>query len=91
MYRGFQRKIITVGGRLSPWIDEDQLNKQRLEKQMEKTAEIAEPEPINNLETFWQKRRKSIQYEEGKIQIISGIKKGQVFPRKGKSEFLILY
>merc|ERR1711862_50861 len=94
--RIFQRKIQTVGGRLSPW--KDDTNESRL---------IATPPPVvqdakNSSETndddgsvqnkYWQKRRKSAQYEEGRKELIPGELQPKVqFPRRQKTKFPILF
>merc|ERR1711962_538220 len=90
MYHKFQRKIPDVGGRLSPWVDEEEL------KNIEKEREVNNSTPGQTEEgaatedpklKYWQKRRKSIQSPEN-IQIIDKVKKGKVFPRRPKSSFV---
>ena len=69
----FQRKIESVGGRLSPWVDEDEF-KRRERRRSEEKAEPAgrdletkrspsspssSPSPIPD--PFWPRRKKNIQ------------------------------
>merc|ERR1712049_95488 len=94
MSRKFQRKIQTVGGRLSPW--KDDTNESRLiaappvvQDAMNNTEPIDDGSVQNK---YWQKRRKSAQYEEGRKELIPGELQPKVqFPRRQKTKFPILY
>merc|ERR1711860_437129 len=83
MSRKFQRKIQTVGGRLSPWKDDTN-------KDAKNNTEPIDDESVQN--KYWQKRRKSAQYEEGRKELIPGELQPKVqFPRRQKTKFPILY
>merc|ERR1711860_191070 len=74
MSRKFQRKIQTVGGRLSPWKDDS--NESRLiaaPPDVQDAKNNTEPIDDGSVQNkYWQKRRKSAQYEEGRKELIPG-------------------
>merc|ERR1711922_3103 len=93
MSRKFQRKIQTVGGRLSPW--KDDTNESRLiavpvDQDAKNNTEPIDDGSVQN--KYWQKRRKSAQYDEGRKELIPGELQPKVqFPRRQKTKFPILY
>ena len=68
----FQRKISSVGGRLSPWVDEEEFKRRerrRSEEKSEPSGNKVETEPVtcSKLSTspvsdpYWPRRKKNIQ------------------------------
>eukprot|EP00088_Acartia_fossae_P025516 TRINITY_DN2634_c0_g1_i3.p1 TRINITY_DN2634_c0_g1~~TRINITY_DN2634_c0_g1_i3.p1 ORF type:complete len:115 (-),score=22.76 TRINITY_DN2634_c0_g1_i3:3-347(-) len=105
-------RVGKVGGRISPWGNNDDVNDQHqefeddislddkeslLEEETRQEGEVKEIK--NNGEKFWQYRKKSfLRLDSGSDKIIvipspqqKMAKKGQIFPRRPKSEFLVKY
>ena len=70
MKHKFQRKVPSVGGRLSPWVDEEEWratqNSQILAKNLPNTVEnpqtVAEPvEEKTGVDPYWPRRKKSFE------------------------------
>ena len=79
MYHKFQRKIPTVGGRLSPWVDEEEWrsrqNPQNVAKNPQDSTENAPKDGEKSVEDlYWQKKKKQLQVEINveKISVFQG-------------------
>merc|ERR1711860_48943 len=93
MSRKFQRRIQTVGGRLSPWKDDTNESRLIAAPVVQDAKNITEPIDDGSVQNkYWQKRRKSAQYDEGRKELIPGELQPKVqFPRRQKTKFPILY